>query len=377
MDGKHSTVFVDGVEFALPGTPPWGCENLPREMDIRVGWRCLGRRYSVHSSDLPGRLDTNRRFHTRQTDVNVLVRYLAPTNGDGYGLLVDLWGEARGASGRAIERLTVAFESVKRELIHAVGDLRFNELKTEQEFIRVRLPKPVADNLRSEARAPYAIGAYLESDKSRRLTPTIVGQELMLGPEASGVVAAVRRFLDAEAIETRLDGRDSQHDTNFFDRKVAGSAVMLAVLLVRTWWQPLDVESLIMNGVLASVVMATAMMLSSGRGLRGKLSQAGVAASLGFYSVHAFGTAYAICELLQPGSLGAGIHKLGYAFLLATGVGIAGGVIGDSPTGFARIVAHVQLLLFIGGVGSIIAVVLRIRADMVRRSEGEQSDNVG
>jgi hypothetical protein len=110
------------------------------------------------------------------------------------------------------------------------------------------------------------------------------------------------------------------------------------------------------------------------RDLRSRLlRKPAVVAALVMYSVAVFSVAYAVCSLVQRGSVqtdGTAIpHTLGVAALLASGLGIAGGEVGAHVQNDARIVAELQLLLVVGAVAG-------VGAQVAKRLSGEAPPTV-
>jgi hypothetical protein len=95
--------------------------------------------------------------------------------------------------------------------------------------------------------------------------------------------------------------------------------------------------------------------------------QTATLATVGFFGIGVFGVAYAVCALLESDALGESIATLGYPFLVSTGVGVAGGILGGNPRGAARIIAHIQLLFFLSSLIGVAAVLFRIDRGVRRR----------
>ena len=113
------------------------------------------------------------------------------------------------------------------------------------------------------------------------------------------------------------------------------------------------------------VLMGWALWPARNLGFRRVAQQGVTLVTFGFFGIGFFGILYATCALLSDEAFGH-VTRLGYPFLFSTSLGVAGGVLGE-PKGFARVLTHIQLLLFMSALISVIAVVLGIERNVRRQ----------
>jgi len=355
-----------GVEFSLNENVPWSesARRLKRSA-LLLGWRCV-------STIPPGRIGQAQSFEqssngpywrsTHGHKVNVFVRSEAKSETE-MGLVIDLWTDRPRSTSSDIEQAAEALDIVRKEIAEQIDlgdDIRLPwSLKREQEFLEVKLPRFIARHLNTE-NVRARITPHLKRDEyyymERLPTLQAIRGRLRLGPEPSGAVDAVRGFLDEETSEKATESilRSSRY------HRWSWVPIAMAGLLVLTWCFPLKPWSVALVASLLLGLMTLAVFPARDVGWRKIFRKTTAIAALGFFGIGVFGVAYAVCALISDDALGRHVTRLGYPFLVSTGLGVAGGILGDNPTGAARIIAHVQLLLFLSGLIGVVAMLLRI-----------------
>jgi hypothetical protein len=278
-----------------------------------------------------------------------------PVEMDQMPLVVDFWVTGRSASVTELSRAAEAL-SVVRERLGVQLKLIFEGLKVHQEFLELGLPKFLASNL-DTAHLTAALLSLLPPYFGNGLLPSVrlAGTKLLIGPEPEGVINSAVKFLKQEASTSSGDAAlDSGHSP--LRRWIP---LVTAGLLLMSWFFPLRRWSVMLFAVLFMTIMAIVVSPVLEFGWRVTLRQTSTIAAAGFLGIWFFGILYAICALVSDSELGH-VERLGYPILVSTGLGVAGGILGDNPHGAAQVVAHVQLLLFLGGVVSLIVALLRI-----------------
>jgi hypothetical protein len=351
------------LETTLSEDSPWGerSSRAPRAK-LRLGWRCACQTsWDSGVKEFLESLQENSVWVTSGHTVHVAgVRVKGPTQLDGGVLVIDLWTEGSGDLPGELQRAENALDIVCQQIQARLGLNGYGVYSVEkkQEFVELKLPSSIARNLpadRAKAaiwvhRAPSA--PYVSGEK----LPTIqvAGNWLRLGPEHPGAIDAVSKYVRQE-VGGRVRRRhpDTQTHGGWF-----WVPVLMVVSMLFAWALPLRVWSLVFIACVLMLLMIVAVFPARREG-RSWFGQAPIVTSLGFFGIGAFGIAYSICQLVDGKALG-DVSALGYPFLVSTGLGVAGGVLGDSPRGAARIVAHIQLLLFLGGLAGVFAILLRI-----------------
>lgn len=355
-----------GFEFSLNEDNPWsGSVGRLKQSALLLGWRCV-------SIIPPGRIghaesfkqSSNGRYarSTHGHKVNVSVRSETKSEIE-MALVIDLWTHRPRSTSSDIQQASEALDIVRKEVAEQIDlgdDIRLPwSLRREQEFLEVKLPRFVARHL-SIPNARARIAPHLERDEYRYMGPLptlqVTRGTLRLGPEPPGAVEGVRRFLDEETSEKATDAILTSHRYH----RWSWVPVAMAGLLVLTWCFPLRPWSVALVAGLLLGLMILAVLPARDVGWRQILRKTTVVAALGFFGIGVFGVAYAVCALTSEDALGRHVTRLGYPFLVSTGLGVAGGILGDNPTGVARILAHVQLLLFLSGLIGVVAMLLRI-----------------
>jgi hypothetical protein len=274
--------------------------------------------------------------------------------------LVDMWIDLRGAI--TADDLKIAEESLD-EIRDQIGlnlgtTLAFSHyhLSKEQEFIRVALPKYLRKLDLSPQYVWSGVAAKLERrsfDLSLR-TLTLDKDVLSFGPEPDGSVIAVQILFREE----QPKGSADSYDKHSYWPWVA--PFVLAIGMVGAWWVPITWFGTVTALLLLSSLLAVELKMTTSAGRRW-WERPPILSMAGLFGIALFGLGYAACWLVDRTSL-PDAQSLGYAFLVSVGVGVAGGVIGDhAPAGLARVLAHVQLLLYLGGIAALVALLLNPR----------------
>jgi hypothetical protein len=232
-------------------------------------------------------------------------------------------------------------------------------LTPEQEFIQIKLPKFLARQLNNR-RAAAVVEQYRDSRIYNDIkTATVDDDWLTLGPEAPGTIEGIKRYLQEQFNDKT---RDSVLVSFRYTRAIP---FVFAAVLLFTWLLPLASWSIGVISAATVLLLLVSLLPGYYVGWRSVMRRPETIASIGFFGICVFGIAYAICGLVNSMALGP-LHNLGYPFLVSTSLGIAGGVLGE-PHGVVRWIIHLQLLLFFGGLMSLIAILLKIERDVGSR----------
>lgn len=354
--------------FALNENYPWSRADVRgKRWALCLGWRCV-------SFVPPGLFKTAQEFirssHGRHTytsaghTVNVSVRWEPVQSDFAKPLVVDLWTDRPRFASSELRQAADALERVRKQI---QARLEFDaswELAREQEFLEIKLPRFIArrfDTARSKASIVLRLKREYRSQESMP-SLQIVGSRLILGPEPDGAVEAVCKFLDEETSENAKDILLSSLPYS----RLAWVPLCMVGLLLLTWTLPLRPWSVALVAFLLLVAMGTVLLPMRDVGWRTTLRQTTTVATLGFFGIGVFGIAYSMCALMSDEALGH-VTRLGYPFLVSTALGVAGGVVGDNPKGAALVVAHIQLLVFLGGIIGVVATLLRIERAVRQR----------
>jgi hypothetical protein len=355
--------------IAVDETVPWRTTGL-KSAGLRIGWRCIGKIYDPDGRKAEAgcaSVGSNARLAKGHL-VHANARVGARIRGEAY-IFVDLWSEQVGATAFDLRLSGEALELIRNEVCkqieHEVTYFSKDGVKIEQEFLEINLPDFIVRHS-----DPGKVRARLATYHGKRVYgedpyPTLVldGGRLRLGPEFPGVIGAVRRFLEDETSDRAIKSLL----TPLKQRQRSQIPFATAMVLLGTWVLPLQVWAVALVALVLLVFLFFSVYPSRQVGWRVIAREPASIAMWGFFGIGAFGIGYAICALLDPAALGP-VNSLGYPFLVSTGLGIAGGILGDNPKGAALILAHVQLLLFLGGLMGVVAVLLEI-SDNTRRRE--------
>lgn len=353
--------------FALPENEPWPTLPSGRPPLLRVGWRCVATLSNLGSIEFPR--DPAAISPMRVDGHDVQVAFADKRRGDNYSyFVIDIWTERQRSNdlAEAILRCSAAMEQARKVCESALGCWGDKKLVVREEFLDVRLPRLMAhglnsDHVRAAIRANLRSMAPLYPDELQ--TVSLRDRRLRIGPESSGIVEAFRSFLKDLIGDTPREAGVPTENLGF--RKWI--PLFMAGAMILSWGLPLAWWSIAVFAVVHFTLAAWLIWPSKDIGLRKLFRQSGVLISTGIFGIGAFGLAYAVCALVSDEALGH-VSRLGYPFLVSTGLGVAGGILGDNPRGAARIIAHIQLLIFLGGLAAIAAVILRI--DRATRNRG-------
>jgi hypothetical protein len=364
-DEKRFPIGSGSDSFYLPETTPWNPSSphaktrvFATNQPFRVGSRSVAKAiYDV--KDKVEQLNKDDASRTRivkghKVHVSAEMRELDHAS----YVVADTWLEALGNLQEfdLSEAVRTLDETTKQISYELPGNPSF---EPAQEFVEVKLPKFLAQQLTSE-RAAALVKRHRSGSIYKDIETAKVTQEwLMLGPEAPGTIEGVVQYVKSESTDSNRDAVFSSFST---PRVIP--FVFIATLLL-TWLAPLRVWSVV--GVSAVVLVLSLIAIYPARtvGWAAAMRQTETIACLGFFGVCVFGIAYAICGLTNETALGV-VDSLGYPFLVSTSVGIAGGVLGD-PKGVIRVLIHVQLLLLVAAFIKVLAILLRIERDVRRR----------
>ncbi len=377
MNTSHRFVANRGssAETVLSDDPPWAAtaKSVHRSA-LALGWRCSAAILPGNSDAAADFLQSSKARPLRSAGGYEL--HLSAQEGtlDKHGiqmtLLVDLWIERRSSAASEIMSAIEALNTVRKQVGTELQVAREEDLRKEQEFLEIRLPHFTARHLDTN-RAKAAIAQHLMRKHTiGDALPSlrVAGNRLTLGPEPNGVIDAVLAYLRHETSEEAKEAiLVSRYGSRFWLPLVMAGVLLLA------WGLPLRLWSVAFTAGLLLVFMFLAVRPAVDVGWQTTFRDATTVATFGFFGIGIFGLLYAGCAL-------AGCDKalnsetarssLGYSFLMATGLGIAGGIVGDNPVGeptsWARIIAHIQLLLFLTGVLGVVALLLRIGRGVAR-----------
>lgn len=221
-------------------------------------------------------------------------------------------------------------------------------LLVAEEYAFVELPKWLKNSFTAKVAA-----VVLRTFGVNPQTVVVANGTLSFGPEDEGSLDALRRLL-AEQYQAARGGER-------LDRTERGSVMavawILVALLLGTWFLKLGAMALLGAGIAMTIPIGYLAWKASAIGWRLCLLRPGAVTAIALYFISLFGLAYGVCAIYATKS-----EALGNSFLIATSMGLAGGVVGENLTGAALRVAHVQLLLFLGGLSMLVARVLRIDA---------------
>src|SRR6266576_49930 len=355
--------------FVVPETWPTS-PSLKRNVSLRLAWRCVcrvrGGREELDVFLRSPAAPTNRSVLDVLVHVSASVGKTSEPNL--YVLIIDLWADLTRAQGLNLHLAVESLKAALKQVMSQCSSLVHEVTQPEQVYMSVRLPTRLARQLRTSDRAKVALGPRLPQDKFSQVATTVGldGNQLTLGPEPPRTPADVETWLTDE---TR-DHTKHVIPESSPSRKRALIPIAMAAVLVGAWALPLRTWSVATLGAVVAVLITLALFPACETGLGATLRQTSTIAALGLFWIAVFGIGYATCELLSPGSLGVSVTRLGHPFLVATALGVAGGLVGnDNPTGAARILAHVQLLLFLGGLVGVLAILLRIDLNVRRRDQ--------
>ena len=354
--------WSSNLGFDLEQDCPWSGKAMEhKRAALRLGWRCACFAPWTLSDAIGKFVESGKGLHTENCGgytVRVAARTGPLQSELAFPVIVDLWIQRPRYTTSRIRAAERALEMTRQCFEKRLGlGIGIWKLELQQEFIELRLPRFVGLHFDSHC-ARVRIAPHLRQDyPSGGQLPSlrVKGLYLSVGPEHPGVIDAVRKFLEEEtndqAKEAILES-DSYHRLRYLP-------IFMASLIILTWAFPLKVWSVILIGVFLILILVAVLFPVRDVGWRTILSRTSTITTAGIFGIGVFGIAYSICALFSEKELGH-VTRLGYPFLVATGLGVAGGVLGNDPSGVALVLAHIQLLLFLGGIMGAIAVLLRI-----------------
>ncbi len=364
-------------QIELSDTVPWqnnSSEWLP--LGARIGWRCYCAVYG-HSARAVDKIieslgPSPSLFVAEQLEAICFSAGFV-TEKQVFGrvaLVVEVWTSRARAMPEDIEAAANALGAAVR-VLSAKLNLEYTDLRKEQEFIEVWLAPFIVSRLQPTF-ANATLASYSKSRRAEDLpTVRVDGDRLKLGPEHDGAIQAVVRYLQAMTDEVRRDSFLSARPYSLAKFAPLG----LAILLVLSWALPLTTLSVTAFAISFIAIAGAALFPAYVAGWDIVFRQPSTIATTTFFGIGMFGVLYAMCALAGDEQLGH-VTSLGYPFLVATSLGVAGGVLGENPTGAARVIAHIELLLFLSGIAGLIAMLLRIdRHTRKQREEVERRED--
>jgi hypothetical protein len=327
---------------------------------LMVAWRCYGTE-SAYAAEI-------EEANIRETQLieGLMVHFnssLSKYDDYYWEALIDIWAEADGSDLAQLERSARALEQARKNIESRLNSLLRLDLTVKQEFVSMKMDRrlrgvslaQLRDEISEAARSGILRTEYLPTAK-------LEGRRFSFGPEPPGSLDGLRDLLRRELGEPvpRTPG------PSFDDACLRLQTLFLAVGLLLTWSMPLTKWTIgAAAGYLIAVGLAPLYFVKDRRWDR-LTRRASTIGSIGFAGIWLFGILYALCAMRPDAPLGR-VAGLGVPFLLATSMGVAGGVIGHDPEGLARVIAHAQLLLFLGGVAALAAAVIGISHEAGRR----------
>jgi hypothetical protein len=360
-DGSHPV-------FDLKESLPWaGVPLEPNGGRLRIGMRKVGRVTNVGGAktQLAGSAIGSGEWLMKGNLVRVSAK--VELEDDFYGwLALDLWmerpGETASDVGRAWGVLWDTYQTVLARVEQIAGAVGSDFVG--QEFLEIRLPRflsQLTDSDKVKARLAALDKEYGDKEyyfRNEYPTVKLEGRQLRLGPEPEGVIKAAQRFLEEET------GNRAHHPdpTPAEQRRRWRIPMTTAAVLLGTWFFPNKIWSISLVSLMLLGLLASSVYPARKIGWRAIFRDPTTIATVGFFGIGVFGIGYAICAMVDDEAIGH-VTRLGYPFLVSTGLGVAGGILGDNPKGFALVWAHVQLLLFLSGLMSAIIAVVGIARD--------------
>jgi hypothetical protein len=295
-------------------------------------------------------------------------------------LAVELWTEAPSSDAEALKHADDVLEEVFAELCvliaatdeearvqsHRYGGtlaspLDRTDAAAQAEWFDARMFAGAV----SPAQIQFFLGATRRSGEPL-VTATYSGQRLKVGPEPAvipTVIDAARRLESSMSRAARLR-RQAQATAPRWSWWYTLPLSPLFLMVV-AWSLPLTWAWMILLGTLLVGLFATTVWAYR----RYVFSKLVLGAALAVFVLGGFGDAYAIDQLVERNPLGPVAH-LGYPYLVATGLAVVAGIVTPgSLHGAAKVVAHIQLLLFATFVGGAAAVLATVALHIEERLE--------
>jgi hypothetical protein len=156
-------------------------------------------------------------------------------------LIVDLWLKRPQSTPSEIRSATTALDTMRKVIGAQLKLIGEENLKIEQEFLEIRLPRLTAGYLDTN-RARAAIVQHLE--RSRRIGDVfpslkVANNRLTFGPEPEGAITATRDYLERETSE---EAKEAILGSAKYRYRLWLPLFMIGVLLL-TWGFPLQLWS--------------------------------------------------------------------------------------------------------------------------------------
>jgi len=248
-------------------------------------------------------------------------------------------------------------DEFRRQCARSLGCFPEQDLEQHQEFLDVKLPRLVSRCINAD-RVRVAIAGKMPRTFPTPDLPTIstANRRLKFGPEPKGAIQASESYL---LQETSNETKETELKSGRFKNRT-WVPVAMGVAMVASWRLPLSWWALILVSAIQLALFIWFIWPARDVGFSTIFRKTTTVVTTGIFGIVIFGIAYAVCALTTNDFNFGEAPKLGNPFLVSTGLGVCGGILGDSPTGAALVIAHIQLLLFLSGIAGIVATVLRI-----------------
>jgi len=285
---------------------------------------------------------------------------------------VELWTETVSADADALELALYALTGVFAEVLvliaaaddDAVAEVPFRRRDgtIDRSWINcVEATAPLADVDWVDGRlfdgdVPDAqVQAFLGAHRSTRTTFTTASVDsgrVRVGPEEAAIDAVIRGARELEKsrrrkaqLERRVE-RSTPRWTRWYALPMVSS-----LLMVFAWLVPIDWATVTGFGASLTIVMALTVIAFR----RSRFSLVVVGAAIAVFVLGMFGEAFAVDSLVERAPLGDASH-LGFAYLISTGIAVGAGLVTSGGLGgFAKVIAHIELLIFATFIGGAVA----------------------
>ncbi len=360
-EGRFVIRYGSEPEVALSDKPPWRRHSQSNKtIDFRVGWRCANELPYDGGNSIEQFLSgiRQRNFRWIEGYKVYVAAAIVPAKDPSY-LVIDLWLQGTFDLPNSLAKALSILEDCRKQIDAELHNTFSRHQERKQDFVEVKLPNFLSQSLTPEVATGF-ISRHRKGNIYKLIeTVEIKNDWLFVGPEEPETIEAVTDFLAKDgSVKAR-----QRVAASFESQKLSPFIIVLVVML--TWFFPLRGWSVGLISAALLAILGWTIYPVRYVGWRTMLGQPSYIAATGFFGISAFGVAYAICALLSDRSLGP-VDRLGYPFLLATSLGVAGGVLGN-PEGIIRVLIHIQLLLFLGWLIGLVAVLFRIERDVARR----------
>jgi len=269
-------------------------------------------------------------------------------------VILELSAARQAASSSDVDHLFSLFRAVDRAF-----DAEFDRYPQDrQEFVVLDLPGSLSPRTSEQV----AVELHRLNDDAVRKsgapsielnTLTVTNRRITFGPEVPGALKALHDYLEEQERLVQTEPIPAPTATTMVVPWV------LAGLLLATWILPLT--PMLLGSAFGTMCIPMGFLIWKARdvGWKGHFLRTGTLSAVALFTIAFFGLLYGICALTGSGQPAAQA-RLGEPFLIATSLGLAGGVVGEALSGPALVIAHIQLLLFLGSLAALLAAVLRI-----------------